>query len=74
MFIYIYMYTYISTYMDLHILCMYVLFYDSLIYSSVAEHKFKLFPILIVMHTAAMHILIMINMAKYFNRKYIYYI
>ena len=50
MFIFIYMYTHKCIYMDMHILCMYVLYYDSFIYSSVAEHKFELFPIWIVMH------------------------
>ena len=68
MFIYIYMYTNICTYMDLHILCMYVLYYDSLIYSLVAEHKFELFPIWIVMHTAAKNVLIMLLLLLLLSR------
>ena len=50
---------------------MYILYCDLLIYSSVDGHKFELFPICIVMHKAAMHVFIIINMAKCFNRKYI---
>ena len=74
MFIYVYICTYIHVYMWICIwLCMYILQYDLLIYSSVDGHKFELFPICIVMNKAAMHVFMVINMAKCFNRKYIYY-